>query len=311
MNEIYDQLWDYAERENLLALLDRDSRGDATRPPVFQKQHSDCNILLPSSANAMTRKKIVGVLARRHRWFRSMKSSQALAQSAFANLVVAGQFDALNNLPTDQGLPAFGMDLGRASAQLEYEVGFLNEPMPTSVDVLISGARRVAVECKFTESSFGQCSRPGMRPEKKNYQRDHCDGSYTRQRGREDRCSLSERGIAYWRHAPRLFRWKNDRDYESCPLRFTYQIARNLLAACVGADGAADIESAHALVIYDHRNPAFQRGGDACDQFRSARDALRDSSLLRSCSWQALTAALADNPPTEWLARQLARKYGF
>ena len=55
-----------------------------------------------------------------------------------------------------------------------------------------------------------------------------------------------------------------------CPLDGTYQLARNVLAACVRPDGTVDANGGHALVIYDDRNPAFLPGGEAAWQWEAA-----------------------------------------
>ena len=303
MTYLHRQLWDYAEVEGLLPKLDRCERGDERRPPVFDRQYADQNILLPPDADDGARSKVIGAVPRhkRHRWFHSMKSSQALTQSVFANLIASGDLHALNDLAADQDLPAFGIDLNDAEVRLEYDVGHLGEPRPSSIDVFISGARRIAVECKLTETEFGKCSRV---PE-------HCSGNYERQRGRKEHCHLSEQNILYWKYAPDFFIWKNDRDIFPCPLRFTYQIARNLLAAGVLENGSVAADSSHALIIYDERNPEFGGGGKCRGQFDAACNALKIPSMLRLCSWQSVTGELAKNASTKWLAAQLQNKYGF
>ena len=304
MNYLNEQLWNYAESEGLLPKLDGCGRTNR-EPPVFQRQYADQNILLPPDADDETRSKVVCGVSRRkrHSKFCSMKSSQALAQSVFANLVASGDLHVLNDLVADRGLPAFGVDLGGAKVQLEYAVGHLGEPTQsrTSIDVFISGERRIAVECKLTETEFGKCSRV---PE-------HCSGNYERQRGRKERCYLSERDILYWKYAPDFFIWENGRDISPCPLRFTYQIARNLLAAGVLENGAVAADSSHALIIYDERNPEFGGGGKCRGQFDAACNALKIPSMLRLCSWQSVTGELAKNASTKWLAAQLQNKYGF
>ncbi len=248
----------------------------------------------------------------RHIHFASMRSSQALAQSVFGSLVVLGKVGMLAGLTTDDGLPAFFDDVARSHAQMEHAVGHLGEPRPTMLDVSFKGERRVAVECKFTEPEFNRCSRPTMRPGRdKNYERDHCDGTYTRQRGRRARCSLTEIGVRYWQHLPELFDWPPDRDMSPCPLRGTYQLARNVLAACVRPEGAVDANGGHALVVYDDRNPAFQAGGEAEQQWVAATGTLRSEHLLRRCSWQRLAAHISRDPDLAWLVDGLAAKYGI
>ncbi len=102
------------------------------------------------------------------------------------------------------------MDGGQA--RFEVDVKSLGEPRPTSLDVFLErGDNRVAVECKFTESEFGTCSRV---TEKASL----CNGSYTRQLGRSSRCALTEIGVTYWEHAARVFTWPHDGDIDDAAL---------------------------------------------------------------------------------------------
>ena len=105
----------------------------------------------------------------RHRWFRSFKSSQALAQSVFGALGSFDRLDLLDGVVAECGRPAFIEDTRGASFVLEHEVRSLGEPKPTSIDVLLeAGSKRVAVECKLTERKFGVC---------------HCRRQFSRCRG--------------------------------------------------------------------------------------------------------------------------------
>jgi hypothetical protein len=315
LKSLVHQLWEYAESELVQGadILETEHR-DALRPPVFRKETEAFNILTPPDADKklLTAIEATLPLKERHRWFRSMKSSQAVAQSVFGNLIATGNLGLLEGLETDQGLPAFCEELSTAKVQLEYSVKHLGEPRPTSVDLWIDGSRRIAVECKLTEADFGTCSRPRLKEGKdKNYARDYCDGSYTRQRDRQSRCSLTEMGVEYWDHVPFLFNWKSTDDFSPCPLSNTYQLVRNVLASCVTSRGLIDSENAHTLIVYDARYPSFQLGGKANNQWKSARAALKDPGLLRSVSWQSLVEYLARNGEVSWLVNQLEKKYGF
>ena len=117
-------------------------------------------------------------------------------------------------------------------------------------------ARPIARPCSSAERPSITCYTRQIRT---RTTRATCDGSYTRQRGRRTHCSLTEIGVRYWEYLPELFDWSADRNMDSCPLQGTYQLARNVLAACVQPDGTVDANSGHALVIYDDRNPAFLR----------------------------------------------------
>ena len=313
VSAVVDHFWDYAEHEfgDRPQLFERSDRSP-TRPPVFVGGAAEHNVLYPPHAEPTVRQAIVTSVptSERHRHFASMRSSQALAQGVFGSLAALGKAGVLAGLTTDDELPTVRSGV---TVQMEYRVEHLGEPRPTSVDVwLDDGEQRVAVECKFTEREFGRCSRPTLRPGKDaNYARDHCDGSYTRQRGRRTHCSLTEIGVRYWEYLPELFDWSADRNMDPCPLQGTYQLARNVLAACVQPDGTVDANSGHALVIYDDRNPAFLPGGEAAQQWEAATGALVRRSRLRRCSWQRLVAQLATDPDLAWLVNGLAAKYGI
>jgi hypothetical protein len=117
--------------------------------------------------------------------------------------------------------------------------------------------------------------------------------------------------VEYWQYIPELFHWSNDEDISPCALRNTYQLIRNVLAACITPDGKVDTGNSHALVIYDSRNPLFQKGGMASEQLAAAQAALKKPEMLRSCSWQSLVDHLETSGEQLWLTGQLRAKYGF
>ena len=110
---------------------------------------------------------------------------------------------------------------------------------------------------------------------------------------------------------PEILSWDGANDLHACPLRDTYQLIRNVLAACVTRDGQVDMENAHTLIIYDARNPAFQEGGKGKLQWIAARSALMNPGNLRSCSWQRLIKHLSKDLDLNWMANALNTKYGF
>ena len=309
LSAVVHRFWDYADREfgNRPELFDGFERS-SHRPPVFVVGAAENNLLIPPSVEPGVRDAIVSSLpaSERHSRFASMRSSQALVQSVFGSLAVMGKAAVLASLTTDDGLPSVQSGV---RIQMEYLVKHMGEPSSTSVDVwLDDGEHRVAVECKFTERNFGRCSQPKLQPGRNPK---YCDGTYTQQRGRLARCSLTESGVRYWRYLPELFDWPTDRDMQPCPLNDSYQLARNVLAACVRPDGMVDADGGHALVIYDERNPAFLQGGEAARQWDAATQALVRRPLLRRCSWQRLVSHLTNDPDLAWLVSGLAAKYGL
>ena len=315
VSELIQQFWDFVDVELNVDQNHLESyKRKPQRPPVFRRDYASENILISPDTDADTRNAIVSTLpiGERHRYFASMRSSQALAQSVFGNLAARGSLGLLNGLSSEEGLPAFGIDLERTSMRLEYNVTHLGEPRPTSIDVWFDSGCRIAVECKLTEPEFGTCSRPKLQQGiDDNYDQDYCDGTYTQQRGRESRCSLSEIGVDYWAYIPEILNWNNDQDISPCVLRNTYQLIRNLLAACVRENGTVDSEGSYALIIYDSSNPAFHTGGLARKQLAAARTALKVPDMLRSLSWQSLVGHLESSGELTWLTGQLRAKYGF
>ncbi len=310
---LIDNLWAYAEQEfgDRLELLERSHR-DERRPPKFKKLAADHNLLCPPNASESIQQAIRGAVPakKRHQHFASMRSSQALAQSVFGGLMALNKVGVLRGLETDEGLPALFDGVADSTVTLEYAIDYLGEPRPTEVDVWFEGAKRVAVECKFTEREFGRCSRPELNQSRhRNYERDHCVGNYTHQRGRTSRCSLTEIGVRYWEYMPSLFGWSAEVDARPCPLRDRYQLARNILAACVRPNGGIDLNAGHALVIYDARNPEFRPGGKADHQWVETKQSLRKSDLLRRCSWQQLIGHLSRDSELDWLVQQLGAKF--
>ncbi len=295
------------ERDSADAL---DSEHGQGRLPVFKTEYAALNVLTNPKATDEARRRLLSLIPerRRHKWFRSMSSSQALALSFFGNLVVHGQLDWLRDLEDDDGKAVFGTaDLSAYNYSMEHEIGMLNEPRPTSLDVFISGRYRVAVECKLSETEFGPCSRPNLSKESPEY----CDGSYTVQGGRKTRCALTEIRVRYWDYVPQLFKWSADKDCTECPLRDDYQLVRNVLAACVREDGVVTPNNGHAVVVYDKRNPAFSEKGKGAEAFRFTRDALLNRQNLRKVSWQGICSFMKKNEKLGWLTKAIEEKYGI
>jgi len=314
LEEIFRTFWAYKRNTFISAADIFDPRHvEGAGPPVFRAEHADRNLLVPPDAEADVITAIVGAIPRkeRHDAFASMRSSQALAQSIFAGLSATGRLNSLERLEAEDGYPAFLTSSSGMKLKLEKKVVALNEPRPTSVDAFFYGARRIAVEVKFTEPEFGQCSRPQLTPKDKYYSRDYCDGNFTNQRNRISRCSLSERGIRYWEIIPSLFDWDGDADHRPCPLEPTYQLARNVMAASLIDDGTLDTNAGHVLVVYDERNPAFHCGGIADAQWWKTVSSLKYPRLLRRVSLQKMVTHLQQFPDFRWLTDGLRSKYGI
>jgi hypothetical protein len=278
---------------------------------VFKSAYRDQNLIIPP-CSASKRAQIIAKIPRskRHRHFGSMQSSQALAQSVFGAIETCGRLPLLSAIKAEDGRLAFGTALNQTSLELEKDIDSLGEQLgrSTSVDVWFEGPYRVAVECKLSEAAFGTCSRTRLEPGDKQ----HCDGSYTLQGERKmERCSLTQVGVRYWNYSEAAFGWSADIDHRRCPMSNTYQLMRNVLAACVVTDGALDEGIGHALVIYDQRNPSMAEDGECGRQWREIFSALRNPGTLRPLSWQSLIAQWPNDDVLDWLRSELRAKYGL
>jgi hypothetical protein len=309
LSRLADHLWDYRDRVfgADTSLFDRPYR-QADRPPVFLPAAADGNVLVPPESDPATALGIRRAIppSGRHRYFGSMRSSQALTQSVFANLHASGELAALAGWTDDDGLPVFA-DGVPGEMRLEHTIGHLREPRPTQVDVWFDGNTRVAVECKLTEAEVGSCSRPRLDPADPG----HCDGTHRRQHDRTARCTLTEIGVAYWDFIPRLLTWPADQDLYPCPLHHTYQLVRNLLAACVTPGGDIDPDHGLAVLLYDARNPANHPDGAVGRAWDQVKGGLRSPGVLRRGSWQHLLGHLRTQGAAAWLLQALEDKYGL
>ena len=168
------------------------------RPPVFRVDSAWRNIIVGPNANPQEIDGLLAVLPKsdRHKWFRSMNSSQALAQSVFGNLAIHGCLDSLAEVHDDEGQALLGATrTSPVNMAMEFKINYLGEPRSTSLDVYFGGDYRVAIECKFTEMEVGTCSRPRLTPAELGCASEYCDGTYTKQQMRKERCSLTEIGI--------------------------------------------------------------------------------------------------------------------
>lgn len=288
-------------------VFDRPPGNEASRPPVFLPDLADLNVLIDPKTSQSDQHRLLALVSKRHRWFRSMKSSQALAQSLFGNLIVSGKLDVLSSLRTDDNRRLFGGgDHFDRQVTLEHTIGHnpLKEIAPTEIDLFFSGEHQVAVECKLTETGIGACSIPKRRD-------DECDGNLHSRPEAVERCYLKGRGIKYWDHIPTLFDWEYESDSYPCPLQSTYQLVRNILAVCIKDNDTIDPDKGHAVLVFDDRNPAFQSGGLGHQAWQTCKDSLKFKQLLQRCSWQTIVGCLSNDSKLRWLTDEIANKYGI
>jgi len=313
---LYKRFWEYQKSRfpESTPWFDR-PYASILRPPVFLRDQAQWNVITSPAANGFEKQSLLELIPKgeRHKWFRSMSSSQALAQSVLGNLKVYNALAVLSEVEdeNEKGLKAFG-ELPFSSDQfdLEHKVTYLGETRQTSLDGFIEGDYQVAIECKLTEAEFGSCSRPRLTPKDTNYGSEHCDATNPLLASGANRCPLIAKGIKYWSFGSALFDWKGSEADPFCPLNQNYQLVRNVLSACV-KDERVSPRTGHAVVIYDNRNPAFRPDGKAGKSFNETRSALLNKHSLRKCSWQSIVKQMRDNRILPWLIEDLAQKYGL
>ncbi len=263
---------------------------------VFRKKHADFNLFNPQQG-------VYIPVNRRHRWFHSMFSSQALTVSVFGAIMQREDLHLLNNIRDDEGepLPRFVLD---GKPVFDYPVKTLNEPTPTRVDVFFPGKNGdIAIECKLAERELGACSQ---------VRKGKCNGNYAEQTRRKtgERCYLTERRVQYWKHIPRLFKWQKEVEYSPCPIWKPYQLIRNILAAAINSDKQVRGRPI-AILIYDARNPVFTVGGKVDELFKSVQRALDGPVSLKRTTWQSIANALSEHGGYDDLLTWLDKKYGI
>jgi hypothetical protein len=313
--ELNHRYWEYQRRRfpNWEEYLERPCAQDG-RPPVFRAQHAWRNVLCDPGASEESRGELLRLVpeGEHHVWFRSMNSSQALGLSVLGNLAIHDALGCLSGIQDDEGDSLFGAaGIARTNFSMEHKIRYLGERRRTSLDGYFSGDYRIAIECKYTETAFGTCSRPRLTAADASYEHEHCNGTYSRQRARHERCALSKIGVLYWSYVPALFRFEGDADMDPCPLNRNYQLVRNILAIGVGEGGSVSADNGHVILFYDERNPAFMQYGKGYATYSETRAALRRPEMLRKCSWQRIVQRMRQTKTLPWLTDELAFKYGL
>lgn len=227
-------------------------------------------------------------------------------------MAIHGFLSCLSELKDDEGIELFGKaKISSDNFKMEHKIAHLGEPRQTSLDGYISGDYRIAIECKFTEAEVGTCSRPHLKRTASSFESEHCNGTYSVQRTRSKRCSLTQIGVLYWKYVPQLFKWKSNSDLDPCPLNKNYQLVRNILAVGVKSNGTVSLNDGHVILIYDKRNPAFQEKGEGFIAYKKTQIALLEPTMLRKCSWQHIIQHMRDKNILPWLTENLAQKYGL
>ena len=134
MEAVLQTLWAYADRHHDGEL---DGGRKQRRPPVFTPGFELKNVLAPPTGTKASDIRAAIPIRQRHKWFGSMRSSQALTQSVFAAIHAFDRLDLFEGMVAECGRSAFFSDQQDWSMSIEHKVSGLNEPRPTNVDVLL------------------------------------------------------------------------------------------------------------------------------------------------------------------------------
>ena len=261
---------------------------DPRREYVFRAEYASCNLIDT---------KLDGLLPprRRHRWFRSMASSQALTVSVFGIMLRRGDLSLLAGMRAENGQPLLPDYIPVGEPVFDYPVTTLNERTSTSVDLFLKGRNgHVAIECKLMEYKVGPCSRVPR----------FCEGNYV-----PGECWLDQRGMAYWQHIPKIFAWGRSQNHSPCPIHRPYQLVRTLLAAAIDDRGQV-YGYPTGLLVYDANNPRFAVGREA-ELFHEVKAVVKPPAAFRRISWQAIARALRIHGRYQDLLDYLEEKYGI
>ena len=325
-DDLFAQQWRYASAQRLDGALDR-AHTPATGAPFYRPTAAAANVILNVADDVRMRAKVLGQLAIRRTYARSMASPQALAHSVFANLAVRGHLGCLAGLEDEAGRPLFFADAAEADdLTLDHGSGnWLIESRTWLPQVWSTPSGRIVVDPMLAEDGVGSCDRPRLDPDDIEY----CNGSFAdvsdprdpygvsaRAADRRAGCPLSDYGETdYWRHLPRLLGW-HAVPGEVCPLSSTLQLVQDVLDACL-SDDDLDPTRGHAVLVVDARNPSFEwstwrstgRGSRAIESVRSALGVHDD--LLRVGTWQMIARAMDEEGGLDWLVEALWEKYGI
>lgn len=123
-------LWSYraAAFSNQDELFD-ERRSRLPNLPVFTEEAYHRNVIVPDDPALAAEVLKLVPREKRNKWFRSMKSSQALALSVFGNLKVLNRTRCLSVVAADDdSVPAFGRGpIEPSNLELEHDVSSMNE----------------------------------------------------------------------------------------------------------------------------------------------------------------------------------------
>jgi len=128
LSELFARFWKY-RRDTFKAAdyFDRSLSDAQDRPPVFKPEYSNKNVLVRPSGSTAEHSAVLDTLpGKRHKYFASMRSSQALAQAVFGNLKIQQKLDCLLDLRDKNSEILFPITDSDACS-MEYELDYLGE----------------------------------------------------------------------------------------------------------------------------------------------------------------------------------------
>lgn len=244
-----------------------------------------------------------------HTYADSPRSSQVMAIDVFGTLITRSSFDRdaiMGAVAAEIGVPTEGP----WEIYLEWSdpLNGLAELTTTKVDAVAIGSGAIILfECKFTEGG-GTCSQ--IVPDRKGHTA--CSGAYKATSERQQRCSLSSKGIRYWDHIAELFGIEAGQDHEPCPFALdTYQWMRNVVLA----RSLASTTGKKARVVAAYAEAPFLQTAAKAKTGLLGLPTVRQRDAIVPLSYQGLIEIAAKNAPSDvwgelaaWLDRKIERE---
>jgi len=150
--DLHQRYWKYQEIQfaNEQTLFDSRYVRPAS-PPVFIRSNARKNVIINPSASEQEKKKLLDLIPEGefHKWYGSMNSSQALAQSVLGNLFVYNSLHYLSEIKDDEGMDLFGKAHFLAAA---LRVSGMVGTQKKVVNMLLGAANETGGKITFSET---------------------------------------------------------------------------------------------------------------------------------------------------------------
>lgn len=216
-----------------------------------------------------------------HNDIECINSSQALSIDFWGCIESSTSKNEIINL-------LFNKNESNWTMKFEYkDKHLLNEKISSQIDVFLQGfSNAIFIESKFTEKNGGSCSQ--LKKTKKGLIQ--CSGNYENQvnpdNNIENRCSLSGKGIKYWKYISELTSLSENDTYKPCPIKNgEYQWVRNICFAKAFSEKNNNINVETYLAYIDSEKCPIANKVNNDTYLGSLKGKLYDTNTFRPISY--------------------------